>query len=104
MLILGLVAHFLHVVSSPFLLGTIILLSCMSGSRRIVRGGSGLFGACLTIFAMDSLVPSWSGTWLILIGVAAAMLAAEIWLSALLPAYYGLRAFLSAAVSRIPRD
>lgn len=104
MFLLGLVAHFLHIVSSPFLIGMIILLSCMSGSRRIVRGGSGVLGACLTLFAMDSLAPSWSGAWLVLIGIAAAMLAAEIWLSALLPAYYGLRAFLSAAVSRIPRD
>ena len=104
MLILGLVAHFLHIVSSPFLVGTIILLSCMSGSRRIVRGASGVLGACLTLLAMESLVPSWSNTSLVLIGVAAAVLAAEIWLSALLPAYFGLRAFLSAAWSRMPRD
>jgi hypothetical protein len=104
MLLLGLVAHFLHIVSSPFLVGMIILLSCMSGSRRIVRGGSGVFGVGLTLLAMENLVPSWSNTSLVLIGIAAAMLAAEIWLSALLPAYYGLRAFLSAALSRIPRD
>jgi hypothetical protein len=104
MLILGLVAHFLHVVSSPFLIGTIILLSCMSGSRRIVRGGSGVFGAGLTLLAMESLVPSWSNASLLLIGIAAAMLAAEIWLSAVLPSYFGLRAFLSATVSRTQRD
>jgi membrane-bound ClpP family serine protease len=104
MLILGLVAHFLHVISSPFLAGTIFLLSFMSGSRKIVRGGAGASGAFLTLFAVKNLEPSWSSTWLILIGIAAAMLAAEIWLSALLPAYFGLRAFLSAALSRTQRD
>ena len=104
MLILGLVAHFLHVISSPLVIGAIILLGCMSGSRRVVRGGSGVMGVCLTLLAIDSVTPSWSDAWLILIGIAAAMLAAEIWLSVVLPTYFGLRAFLSAALSRIPRD
>lgn len=104
MLILVLVAHFLHVISSPLLIGAIFLLSCTNGSRTIVRGGAGVFGACLTLFALESLEPSWSSTWMILIGIAAALLAAEIWLSVLLPAYYGLRAFLSAAWSRMPHD
>lgn len=60
MLILGIVAHFLHAVSSPFLIATILLVSCMSGSRRIVRGSSGVFGTFLTLFGTESPVPSWS--------------------------------------------
>ncbi len=104
MLILDLVAHFLDIVSSPLLFGVIFLLSCTSGSRNFVRGGSGAAGALLAILAIGSFEPTWVTGLQMMLGIAAGSLAAELWLSVILPAYFGLRAFLSVFFARRPPD
>lgn len=104
MLFLEIVAHFLHVVSSPLLFSAIILLNFTNMSRNTIRGASGAVGALLALMAVESIAPSWTNGVLVVLGVAAGMLAAEFWISVVLPMFHGLRGFLFGIFARKPPD
>ncbi|MCG6122544.1 MAG: hypothetical protein MEP57_07535 [Microvirga sp.] len=82
----------------------IFLLARLSGSGKVVRLGAAVLGAGLSLLLIENPALNWLNVGLILIGIAAAALAAEIWLSVVLPTYFGLRTFLSAAWARLSRD